>query len=87
MTYFSFVEPWGYEDNLNYFTEWQDKIKASPRLSDEVYMHREILGYSKEMRYVELITITGKNGKQEEREDVIDGPGLFPSFEAGTKEA
>jgi hypothetical protein len=56
-------------------------------LSDEVYMHRELLGYSKEMRYVELITITGKNGKQEEREDVIDGPGLFPSFEAGTKEA
>ena len=25
-TYFSFVEPWGYEDSLNYFTFYEQKI-------------------------------------------------------------
>ena len=29
MTYFSFVEPWGYEDSENYFTNWHEKIKKS----------------------------------------------------------
>jgi hypothetical protein len=30
-------------------------------MSEEIYFHRELLGYSKELRYLELITITGKN--------------------------
>ena len=30
-------------------------------MNEEIYFHRELLGYSKEFRYVELITITGKN--------------------------
>jgi hypothetical protein len=30
-------------------------------MNDEIYFHRELLGYSKELRYVELLTITGKN--------------------------
>ena len=28
-TYFSFVEPWGYDDSTNYFTTWHEKIKTS----------------------------------------------------------
>ena len=61
ITYFSFIEPWGYEDTINFFSDWEERIKSSPRMSDEVYIHRELLGYSLEGRYVELITITGKN--------------------------
>ena len=87
ITYFSFIEPWGYEDNLNYFSGWEEKIKSSARMSDEIYFHRELLGYSKEMRYLELITITGKNDNTHEREDKIDGPGAFPEFAEDSKEA
>ncbi len=29
LTYFSFVEPWGYEDNLNYFLNYSQKINKS----------------------------------------------------------
>jgi len=29
LTYFSFVEPWGYEDSENYFTSYHEKIKKS----------------------------------------------------------
>ena len=88
LTYFIFVEPWGYEDSENYFTAWHEKIKKSPRMSDEVYFHRELLAYSKEKRYVELITITGKDGEGEKkREDKIDAPGLFPKFDKESKEA
>lgn len=52
-----------------------------------MYYHRELLGYSKEKRYVELITITGKNDNTKKREDKIEGPGLFPDIEPGSKEA
>jgi hypothetical protein len=58
MTYFSFVEPWGYEDSIEYFTKREKNIEWN---GAQIYFHRELLGYSKEMRYVELITITGPN--------------------------
>jgi hypothetical protein len=86
-TYFSFVEPWGYEDSINYFTSWHEKIKKSARMSEEVYFHRELLGYSKEKRYVELITITGSNEDTKRKEDTIEGHGLFPEIKPGTPEA
>jgi len=54
-------------------------------MADEIYIHRELLGYSKEKRYVELITITGKNDKTNEREEVIEGEGLFPKIEPSTR--
>ena len=87
LTYFSFVEPWGYEDSLNYFTNYEQKIKNSARMSDEIYMHRELLGYSKEMRYLELITITGRNENTHKREDRPDDNGMFPEFSDDSKEA
>jgi hypothetical protein len=55
-------------------------------LEGAVYFHRELLGYSKEKRFVELITITGKNGVNDERDSRIEGKGLFPSL-SGNKEA
>ena len=87
LTYFSFVEPWGYEDSQNYFTSLGDKIEKSARMSDEIYFHRELLGYSKEMRYMELITITGKNENTKKREDKIECPGCFPAFTEGSEES
>ena len=56
-------------------------------MSEEIYFHRELLGYSRELRYVELITITGKEGVQEEREPKIVGPGLFPEFAQDSPES
>jgi hypothetical protein len=56
-------------------------------MSEEIYFHRELLGYSKELRYVELITITGKNAKTNKKEDKIEGPGMFPEITEGSKEA
>jgi hypothetical protein len=81
LTYFSFVEPWGYEDTIDYFTGYQEKIKKSPRMSEEIYFHRELLGYSKELRYLELITITGKTEHiSKTREPKIDGIGMHPAI-------
>jgi hypothetical protein len=56
-------------------------------MSDEVYFHRELLGYSLEKRYVELITITGKNDMMDEREPKIEGPGIHPEFDDDSEEA
>ena len=56
-------------------------------MSDEIYFHRELLGYSKEMRYMELITITGKNENTKKREDIIEGEGLFPTLTEGSLES
>ena len=80
MVYFSFVEPWGYEDSINYFTKCKKKAKS------DIYFHRELLGYSRELRYVELITITGQNENSHEREATIPAQGLFPSFTVGSPE-
>jgi hypothetical protein len=55
-------------------------------MQDEIYFHRELLGYSKEMRYIELITITGKNSEKQGREPKIEGQGLFPNIEEGSPE-
>jgi len=87
LTYFSFVEPWGYEDTITYFSKWHSKIKNSQRMSDEIYFHRELLGYTKEMRYLELITITGKNECARVREDKIEAHGMFPTFAEDSPEA
>lgn len=88
LTYFSFVEPWGYEDTINYFSSYHEKIKKSPRMSEEIYFHRELLGHSKELRYLELITITGKTEHiSNVREPKIEGPGMFPAIAEGSPES
>ena len=86
-TYFSFVEPWGYEDTIDYFSNYHEKIKKSPRMSEEIYFHRELLGYSKELRYLELITITGKTEASKGKEPKIDGLGMFPDIVEGSPES
>jgi hypothetical protein len=48
------------------------KFKNHP----EIYIHREVLYYSRENRPMEMITFTDKEKMTQEREDLIDG--LFP---------
>lgn len=43
---------------------------------DSIYMHREVLYYSREHRPMEMITFSGKQGITEDREDLLEG--LFP---------
>ena len=87
LTYFSFIEPWGYEDSQNYFTNMQFTINEEERFKENIYFHRELLCYSKEMRFLELITLTASNKKLEEREKKIEGPNgvLFPALEPDTE--
>lgn len=56
-------------------------------MSDEIYFHRELLGYSLENRYMELITITANDDEERELEPKVEGQGLFPEFADGSKEA
>lgn len=56
-------------------------------MSDEVYFHRELLGYSLERRYMELITITARDDEATEREEKVEGQGLFPEIVDGSPEA
>lgn len=44
---------------------------------EDIYIHREVLYYSRERRPMELITFSAKNKMLEEREALIEG-GLFP---------
>lgn len=78
-TYFSFVEPWSYDDSLKYFNRYQ-KL-ANGKRKDDIYFHRELLAYSKEYRYIELITISSHSQKLEELEPTIEGPVMFPEFQ------
>ena len=43
------------------------KFKDHP----DIYIHREVLYYSREKRPMELITFTGRKGITEEREELI----------------
>lgn len=72
--YIAFTYPFSYEDCTSYLDQIQETINA--HYSDKIYFHRELLVYSLEERHVELITISGHNGKKEEREEFL--PGLFP---------
>lgn len=74
--YIAFTYPWSYDESNQYFDNVQKKIQM--QMADQIYFHRELLGYSLEERQVELITITGHNSKLDEREDTIAG--LFPDI-------
>lgn len=43
---------------------------------DDIYIHREILYYSREKRPMEMVTFSAKTKMMDEREALIDG--LFP---------
>jgi murein tripeptide amidase MpaA len=49
-----------------------------------IYMHREVMYYSREHREMELITFSGREGITEEREDLIEG--MFPEHSEEVEE-
>ena len=53
-----------------------DAIEEKFKESSNLYIHRETLYYSLEGRKIELVTISSKDGIQQEREELIDG--VFP---------
>lgn len=44
------------------------KLEEKFKYNDEIYFHREILGYSIENRAIELLTISGTNKMTDEKE-------------------
>mmetsp|Transcript_17022 Transcript_17022/g.16250 ORF Transcript_17022/g.16250 Transcript_17022/m.16250 type:complete len:89 (+) Transcript_17022:476-742(+) len=57
-TYIAFTYPFSYQETINFFDKIQRQARGRP---EEVYFHRELLAFSLEKRFVELITLTGTN--------------------------
>jgi len=73
--YFAWTYPFSFQESLNQTALLVKKFKEHP----DIYIHREVLSYSRERRPMELITFSSKEKILEEREELIEG--LFP--EAG----
>jgi len=70
--YFAWTYPYSFEESL----EKSRKIVKKFQNHDYVYIHREVVCYSKEKRPMEMLTITGKSKQTANRESLMDG--LFP---------
>ncbi len=64
------------ESQLRSSGAFDDGAPIKKKGQEKVYFHRELLAFSEEERCVELLTITGPQGKSEDLEERI--PGLFP---------
>jgi murein tripeptide amidase MpaA len=71
--YFAYTFPWSLNDNNKFL----DKLIAKNAHREDIYIKREVATLSFEGRPMDMLTITGSNGKLEEREELI--PGLFPN--------
>ena len=72
VAYFAWTYPYSFKESL----EKTQKLLKKFKNHDEVYIHREVLCYSRERRPMELITFTNRDKITEEREDLVEG--LFP---------
>ena len=70
--YFAWTYPYSFEESLKKTQKLLRKYENHP----DIYIHREVLYYSREHRPMEMITFTGREKITEEKEDLIDG--LFP---------
>lgn len=70
--YFAWTYPYSFEESLKKTQKLIKKFKDHP----DIYIHREVLYYSRENRPMEMVTFSGKAKMTGEREDLIDG--LFP---------
>ncbi|KRX01295.1 hypothetical protein PPERSA_11742 [Pseudocohnilembus persalinus] len=71
--YFAFSYPYTYTECLEYSNQLYQKFKDDTIF----YFHKEVLTLSYQKRFLELITISSHEGKQDQLEDKID-PQLFP---------
>ena len=65
--YFAWTYPYSFQESLEKTRRLMMKFKDHP----DIYIHREVLYYSREKRPMELITFTGRKGITEEREELI----------------
>ena len=78
--YFAWTYPYSFEQSLR---ETQKLLQRFQR-HDSIYIHREVLYYSRERRPMELITFTSKTKMRgDERESLLDG--LFPDAQGNPK--
>lgn len=66
--YFAWTYPYSFEESLVKTQKLIKKFQNHPT----VYVHREVLTYSREKRPMEMITFTGKEGMTDQREQLID---------------
>jgi hypothetical protein len=76
--YFAWTYPYSFEESLVKTQGLIKKYEDSP----SVYVHREVLTYSREKRPMEMITFTSREGMRSEREQLIDG--CFPDANGDT---
>ena len=70
--FFAWTYPWSFEDSLNETQKLVKKFSEHP----EIYIHQEVLGYSRERRPMEMVTFSSRVGITNEREELVQG--LFP---------
>ena len=70
--YFAWTYPYSFELSLKHTQKLMRRFEEH----EEIYIHREILYYSRERRPMELITFSAKNKMLDEREELIEG--MFP---------
>lgn len=73
--YFAWTYPYSFEESL----EKSRKLVKKYSNHANVYIHREVICYSREKRPMEMLTITGRSKITDEREALIEG--LFPESE------
>lgn len=70
--YFAWTYPLSFEESLQRTQKWIKKF----RRYDDIYVHREVITYSREKRPMEMLTVTKNTKRKEEKEALIEG--LFP---------
>ena len=70
--FFAWTYPWSFQESLNQTEKLVKKFSEH----DDIYIHREVLFYSRERRPMEIVTFSGREKITDEREELIEG--LFP---------
>lgn len=70
--FFAWTYPFSFQESLNQTQRLMARFDGHP----DIYIHREVLYYSRERRPMEMITYSSREKITEEREELIDG--LFP---------
>ena len=70
--FFAWTYPYSFEKSLKKTRKIVQRFRKHP----DIYIHREILYYSRERRPMEMVTFSAKTKMIDEREELIEG--LFP---------
>jgi murein tripeptide amidase MpaA len=70
--YFAWTYPYSFEESLKKTQKWIKKFNRQ----QNIYVNREVICYSRELRPMEMLTLTKDIKRTEVREELIEG--LFP---------